>query len=372
VTNMLAPPVISPTFHTLILQPTTLCNLDCGYCYLPDRKVQRLMLPAVADACAASIAEQAAGAPVDVVWHGGEPTATPLPHFESLLEAFETLREAGQVRHSIQTNGTLLTSAWTNLFRRYDVHVGISIDGPRPANNARVDWAGHQTWRRTMRGIDQLRAEHIPFSVICVVTPETVSHVEELADFFGDLGCEAVGFNIEEQEGSDRPPVDEHAAYLFWRGLVERRITGDALRVRDLDRLADHLGAARDAARQPAFDPIPTVAYDGQTVLLSPELLGITDSAYGDFVAGNVLHGSIPSILHASRSLRYVQEFSQALVDCANRCDFYEFCRGAHAGNRYFELGTFTATETVYCRTTKQALVRAAADALTGKEVMTS
>jgi uncharacterized protein len=35
--------------------------------------------------------------------------------------------------------------------------------------------------------------------------------------------------------------------------------------------------------------------------------------------------------------------------------------QGAQAGNRYFEHGTFTATETAYCRNTRQALVRAAA-----------
>ena len=32
---------IADVFHTLITQPTTLCNLDCAYCYLPDRKRSR-------------------------------------------------------------------------------------------------------------------------------------------------------------------------------------------------------------------------------------------------------------------------------------------------------------------------------------------
>jgi len=69
--------------------------------------------------------------------------------------------------------------------------------------------------------------------------------------------------------------------------------------------------------------------------------------------------------------LRYVREFTAALHACAASCPFYDFCRGAQAGNRFFEHGTFTTTETHYCRTTRQALVRAAADDLTAEEVIT-
>lgn len=367
-----APPRIAKAFRTLILQPTTLCNLNCAYCYLPDRKTQRLMSKAVSDSCAASVVEQSATTSVDVVWHGGEPTTTPIAHFTSLLESFEPLRRTGRARHYIQTNGTLLTAAWADLFLRYDVRVGISVDGPEAANTDRVDWAGHESWQRTMRGARLLGARGIPFSVICVVTPETIDRADNLADFFAGLGCESVGFNLEEQEGSDRPEIDEDAAYRFWHRLVERRMHGSLLRVRELDRLADYLGLAGAAETDVVFDPIPTVAYNGQTVLLSPELLGIEDPSYGDFIAGNVLSQTLPAMIAASSGLRYVREFDRALRDCATDCDFFAFCRGAQAGNRYFELGTFAATETTYCRTTKQALVRAASDFLTREEVRTS
>ena len=365
-----APPAIADSFHTLILQPTTLCNLNCAYCYLPDRTRQRLMPPPVAQACAASVVDQASPYRVDVVWHGGEPTATPIRHFRTLLEPFEALRQSGAIRHGIQTNATLINDAWCELFVEYGFHVGVSIDGPAAANAHRLDRAGHQTWHRTMRGIRRLRAAGIPFTVICVVTPQTIGQPDELADFFTDLGCESVGFNIEEQEGTDRPPVDEHAAYLFWRRLIQRRAGGSALRVRELDRLADYLNMARHGGLHPApFDPIPTVAYNGQTVLLSPELLGVQDPSYGDFIAGNVLTRPLTQTVKRMGELRYVAEFADGLVRCVATCDFFGFCRGAQAANRYFEHGTLAATETTYCRTTKQALVRAAVDELVGEEV---
>ncbi|MDH6464656.1 sulfatase maturation enzyme AslB (radical SAM superfamily) [Micromonospora sp. A200] len=48
-------PATAGTLLTLVVQPTAFCNLDCTYCYLPDRRSRRLMTIPVAEACAASI-----------------------------------------------------------------------------------------------------------------------------------------------------------------------------------------------------------------------------------------------------------------------------------------------------------------------------
>ncbi|MEU1585436.1 cyclophane-forming radical SAM peptide maturase AmcB [Micromonospora sp. NPDC005710] len=364
--NATGQPAVAGSFHTLVVQPTSFCNLDCTYCYLPDRRSLRLMSSAVAQACAESIAQQASGHPVSVVWHGGEPTATPIELFRSFLAPFEELRRAGMVRHELQTNATLINRQWCELFTAYGFEVGVSIDGPGALNRNRLDRAGTSTDARTLRGIQTLAEAGLGYSVICVVTPETIDHAEALIDFFTGLpGCESVGFNIEEQEGADRAPVSEDAAYRFWQRLIERRVGGSPLRIRDVDRLADYLAAARAGRVDHApYEPIPTVSWDGQVVLLSPELLGITEPRYGDFIAGNVLHQPITAMLAGAGDLGYVAEFIAALNDCADHCAFYDFCRGAQAGNRYFEHATFTAHETAYCRTTRQALVRAAADHL--------
>lgn len=356
---------LNERFHTLVLQPTTLCNLDCAYCYLPERKSNRLMPVEVAAACARSIADQHGEEPVDVVWHGGEPTVTPVTHMRSLLEQFEQLRQVGLVRHGIQTNATLVDEAWCRLFTRFEVDVGVSIDGPAAANRHRVGWRGQQTWDRTIRGIRTLQDYQIELTAICVVSPETIDHPDVLADFFGQLGCASVGFNLEEQEGAGRPPLDETAAYRFWRRLWQRRAAGDQLRIRDLDRFASYITTARTHGRQHRrrrYEPIPTVAWDGRTVLLSPELLGVRSEKYDDFIAGNVLDTPIGTMLASAHKLRYVHELATALDSCARTCPLWDFCGGAQAGNRFFEAGTFTVSETAYCRNTKMALVRAAAD----------
>nr|WP_307935294.1 cyclophane-forming radical SAM peptide maturase AmcB [Salinispora arenicola] len=299
--NATGQPAVAGSFHTLVVQPTSFCNLDCTYCYLPDRRSLRLMSGAVAQACAESIAQQNSGHPVSVVWHGGEPTATPIGLFRGLLAPFEQLRRAGMVRHEIQTNATLINRQWCELFTTYGFEVGVSIDGPSALNRNRLDRAGNATDARTLRGLQTLAEAGLGYSVISVVTPETIDHAEALVDFFTDLpGCESVGFNIEEQEGTDRVPVSEDTAYRFWQRLIARRVGGSPLRIRDVDRLADYVAATRAGRVDHApYEPIPTVSWDGQVVLLSPELLGITEPRYGDFIAGNVLQQPITAMLAA-------------------------------------------------------------------------
>ena len=165
--NATGQPAVSGSFRTLVVQPTSFCNLDCTYCY------------------------------------------TPIGLFRGLLAPFEKLRRAGMVRHEIQTNGTLINRQWCELFTTYGFEVGVSIDGPGALNRNRLDRAGNPTDARTLRDMQTLAEAGLPCSVICVVTPETIDHAEALIDFFiGQPGCESVGFNIEEQEGANRAPVE--------------------------------------------------------------------------------------------------------------------------------------------------------------------
>jgi uncharacterized protein len=302
-----------------------------------------------------------------VVWHGGEPLAAGLGHFASLLEPFEPLRRAGRLRHAVQTGAGLVTPGWCELFGDYGFTVGVSIDGPEWANAQRHDRSGRAAYGRIMRGIATLRSHGIDFSAIAVVTPVTVYRADELAEFFEHLGCTHVGFNIEEHEGANdtRPGVSAIEARTFWGALLRRRANGSLLRVRELDHLFAYLRERRSSPSPWSghlYEPIPTVAWDGATVLLSPELAGVHAPEYSDFVLGNVVDEPLPAMLARAHGARYVDEFTQGLGSCAADCEFYAFCLGAQAGNRYFEHATFTATETAYCRNTRQALVQALND----------
>lgn len=358
---------IAPRPNLVIMQPTTLCNLDCSYCYLPERMQRREMSTEVAASVASSIADQPVDDVVEVCWHGGEPLATGRDHMVRLWEEFEALRNAERLVHSLQTNATLIEDSWCELFTAYDVKVGVSLDGPIHLNRERVDRAGRQSYGRAMAGIERLRAHGIEFSLIAVVDPSHATATEVL-EFATDLGASSVGINMEEREGInlDRPLPATTAAREFWVDAIAWSLEHPETKVRELERIGSYLSLIRTGRRDwwesHRFDPLPTVAFNGDVVLLSPELAGIKDGHYGDFIAGNVRHESIGEILASANRLRYVAEFLDGLNRCRATCGFFDFCRGAQAGNRYFENGRFDTTETNYCRVSRQELVRALID----------
>ncbi|MFF5243545.1 cyclophane-forming radical SAM peptide maturase AmcB [Streptosporangium sp. NPDC000095] len=352
---------------TLVLQPTTLCNLDCAYCYLPFRRLGNEMSPEVARAVAASAADlTGSGDELDIVWHGGEPLTLGRRKFAALLAPFEKLRQAGRIQHSLQTNATLIDDEWCDLLARYQVRVGVSIDGPAALNTRRVDLRGRPAFDRTVCGIHRLANYGIRFSLIAVVGAEGIEQPESLLDFLSELGPHTIGLNVEEMEGvnNQRCGITQDQAERFWHRVLNWHKTHDGgPALRELDRLAGYLRLARsgrgDEWCRYGLDPIPTVSVDGDVVLFSPELAGISDDTYGDFLAGNVRAQNIADMLDQAHRLRYAREFMAGLRRCEAECEFWDFCRGAQACNRYFENGSFATTETDYCRLTRQALITA-------------
>lgn len=109
------------------------CNLKCPYCYQhPMRDAGNFTKPYDLDAMKTALEKE--GQPFGLF--GGEALLMPLDDMEELI-AWGTKR-FGYV--SIQTNGALMTEEHIELFKRYKVGVGLSLDGPDELNDSR--WAG--------------------------------------------------------------------------------------------------------------------------------------------------------------------------------------------------------------------------------------
>ena len=343
----------------VVMQPTTLCNLDCAYCYLPLRAADHKMPTAVAAAVADPVNRWARAGRFSVVWHGGEPLATGRDHFAALLAPFDDT-----VEHHVQTNATLIDDAWCEFFAAHEIRVSVSVDGPSERNGDRVTRGGRPAYDRILRGIETLRRHDIGFSALCVVSRPTAGLATELYDYFLGLGCDVLGINIEETEGVNTRANAHPAAEVvaFWAELVAAWRRDPRIHLREVEwslRYAQAvLDGEADSVLPRELDPIPTVAHDGSVVLLSPELAGFHDARHGDFSSGNVLHTPLPEIIAgAATTTRWVAEFLDGVEACRAACPYFGFCGGAHAANRYFEHGRFDTTETDHCRNSKIRLL---------------
>src|SRR5712691_2767212 len=112
-----------------MVQPTPFCNIDCRYCYLPNRASARRMTTVTIDAIARLVfASNRATDPLIFLWHGGEPLTLPLSFYR---QAFATIaarnRDRFAICHSIQTNGTLIDQEWCDLIREQGIDLGVSV-----------------------------------------------------------------------------------------------------------------------------------------------------------------------------------------------------------------------------------------------------
>jgi uncharacterized protein len=106
------------------------CNLSCHYCYQnPQRDAGNQRMTYDLE----KMKKEAARIGGPFTLFGGEPL---LMRFEDLEHLFAWgLETSGS--NAIQTNGVLIEDRHIDLFRRYKVSVGISIDGPGELNDAR-------------------------------------------------------------------------------------------------------------------------------------------------------------------------------------------------------------------------------------------
>jgi len=112
-----------------------------------------------------------------VIFHGGEPLLAGVEFFEMALHKLrEELSGLCSVRFGLQTNATLLSEEYVSLFRKYEVRVGISIDGDQEANDRfRRDHRGRSSFDATVRGLELItREENKPIrgGLLSVIDPD--------------------------------------------------------------------------------------------------------------------------------------------------------------------------------------------------------
>ena len=161
------------------------CNLACHYCYQnPQRDAGNQRMTYDLDKMKAEA--RRIGGPFTLF--GGEPL---LMRFEDLEDLFAWgLETSGG--SSIQTNGVLIEDRHIDLFRRYKVSVGISIDGPGELNDARWSRGLEKTRQSTALvegAIERLCREYEPPGLIVTLHKgnATADKLPEMADWMRRL-----------------------------------------------------------------------------------------------------------------------------------------------------------------------------------------
>jgi len=371
--SSLAPTVFLPAggLELLILQASPFCNLDCSYCYLPDRASHARMPLELLDRIVAQVMGSGlVGSQLSMVWHAGEPMAVPRHWYEAAFETVARHANGCAVVHHFQTNAVLIDAAWCEFFQRHRVRVGVSIDGPAELHDRhRRTRDGRGTHAKVMAGIVRLHDAGIPFHSICVLTREAFDQPDAIYDFFAALGTLEVGFNIEEIEAKhERSSLQAEgtvgAVRRFWQQIIDRQSADPGrLRIRELamvlSGLRDPDFGQRRGNSQNQAGRILSVAHDGEFSFWSPELLGTNHPQRGRIALGNLASGVIdwPLLGDTPELRRWQAEIDEGVRACEASCAYYRLCLGGAPSNKLAELGTMAGTETLACQLGLQAVV---------------
>jgi uncharacterized protein len=356
----------TPTINIVVVQPTPFCNIDCRYCYLPQRNDKSVLQESTLRILFERVFDSGwTSEDLTVIWHAGEPLVVSPQFYERAFQCIEAIRPASvRLRHSLQTNALLITPEWCELFKSWRVGVGVSIDGPRRFNDAhRLTRTGKSTFDRALAGIRMLRAQRVPFHVITVLSDESMDEPEELLEFYRSEGIEDVCFNVEESEGehvsglfSGAGPQVRFRRFLgtFWQlARQEERVRF----IREIDGMLPRVFRPEgEGFRNVQVEPFGMLNVDckGNVSTFSPELLGLKRPEYADFIIGNVHSDSLEDMRRSAAMTAMTRDIGAGVESCRRSCGYFSVCGGGAPVNKLFENGSFASGRTSFCDLTQK------------------
>lgn len=170
------------------------CNLACSYCYEgngkkcehPDRNrinsKFREAKPLIIDYLD-QLYEYNQKTLTRVIWHGGEPT---LIDSALLDEIMQDQKDKGhEFMWAIQSNGTLITEQYADVLSKYNMSIGVSIDGMKAQHDRyRVFKNGNPTFDVIMKNVDLLQSKGINCGALITITDNNIDYLIEIYDLF--------------------------------------------------------------------------------------------------------------------------------------------------------------------------------------------
>lgn len=300
-----------------------------------------------------------------ISWHGAEPLMAGRPWYEdAFARVGAILDDRTRITHVFQTNGVLIDPAWCDFLKSHQVRVGVSIDGSDEQNVSRVNWSGRPTHHLARRGVELLNSHGIPWTLLSVVTLDTMREPGAFIDFVHATRCSTLGFKVEESNVAhvsrlERSDEVEALYTAFVQRLWEAFPPHGPVRVREFD---DYRAARRSTRRSQAVPVtlIPfrnlTVAVNGDFTIFAGELLFRDDDR---FAFGNVLNGPLLDCLKSARFRTIGAEILSGVQRCATSCAHYVDCGSFYISQKHAETGTFDTDETLACRLEVKGLFRA-------------
>ncbi len=360
---------------TVIIKTVERCNINCSYCYffngLDDsykfhsKRISRETIANIAKFIRQGCIDLAV-TDVLIEFHGGEPMMQKLSEFDNMCQTliFIISPVVKRLDFCMQTNATLVTLEWLAVLRKYNVNVGVSIDGPPEYNDKyRIDHKGKGTYTKIVKGLKLLQkyltkknGEEI--GVLCVINPE-FSGKKIYRHFVDILNLKEINFILPDYHYSNPPSysIDSYANYLIevfdeWQNdrdpTIQIRCLKNIIRMM-IGGEGDVYGIASDVDPTQQL-PLITISSDGD---LSPvDELRSTDPALM-FIGATVKNTTLAEYVNHDIFHRISKAQATLPQDCQS-CQWKQGCGAGGIVNRYCHENRSYDNPTIYCNAMKK------------------
>lgn len=169
--------------------PTERCNLNCNYCYIPERMrhngehmTRSKLIEALGILREYFRETLPRGRQPQIVFHGSEPMLCR----EAVFAAIDDYKD--DFRFGIQTNGSLMDDEAIQFLTSRGIGIGLSLDGhiAEVADRTRKTWAGDGVFKKVVSALEKLRG-YPNYNVISTATRENMGALPKIVDFFHAL-----------------------------------------------------------------------------------------------------------------------------------------------------------------------------------------
>lgn len=339
------------------------CDLGCDICYVYQhadqgwRRRPAAISPQTAKRAAWRIAEHAAAhdvPEVSVVLHGGEPLLYGKERMTGLLDTLTSvIGSVTRLELGIHTNGVRLDDEWCELFLRYKVAVGISLDGDRTANDRhRVYRGGRSSYDQTLRALQLLRRPRfrkLYAGILCTIdiANDPVSVYEALAE----QEPSRIDLLLPHATWERPPPGPPGAAhpYADWLLAFQRRSRQHPrkLSVRLFDSLISAARGGPSFTEALGTDPVDMLVIETDGTWEQPD--SMKTAFDGAAATGmDVATHSVDDVTgHPAIAAR--QQGIAALCQTCQDCRVVRICGGGLYAHRYRADGSGFGNPSVYC-----------------------
>jgi uncharacterized protein len=195
---------IAPFSHPMYIMAKAAgpsCNLACKYCYYTEKAKlypndpRHIMSDELLERFTKQYIEAQTMNEILFTWHGGEPLMRPIAFYERAIRLQHQYGRGRAIDNCFQTNGTLIDDKWADFFKRNNILVGVSIDGPQEFHDEyRRSRGGKPTFHQVMKGIEILNKHGVQWNAMAVVNDFNADYPLDFYHFFKEINCHYIQF----------------------------------------------------------------------------------------------------------------------------------------------------------------------------------